>query len=89
MVGIAPSVRFQSDIDGVRYMFCSDPEAPAFKVRVWRDGVVREPDGSPGTSFVSYWGVHDAQPEDQCWVVDWGATRVEIERPDGSTHIIY
>lgn len=87
-MGTAPTVRFQSDIDGVRYMFCADAEASVFKVRVWYGGDVREPHGRPATSFVTYWAMPQGEPDEQCWVVDWGASRVEIERPDGSTHIV-
>ena len=81
-----PVVHFESDLDSTRFMFCAEPDAPQCKVRVWYGNTMDEPEGAPAATFVGYW---PHGPDEYCWVVDWGATRIEFERPDGTVHALW
>ena len=68
-----------------QYMFCSD-RISALKV-AWHGGRMSEPEGAPGSSFIAYTAMPSGEPDEHCWVVDWGATRVEIEQR-GTVHTV-
>ena len=80
-----PAARFKSDIDGVRYMFCAVRDAAHCRVRVWYGNTMDEPEGKPGATFIGY---YPTRPGEFCWVADHDATRIELERPDGTVHVI-